>query len=100
MEILMAMRHLRLDYVLAGDKEEVPGVDRTISRDRLHAHYVNFKVAKYFAIWRLVSSSLKTDSDKRVFFQYLVANGWLGQGRFFSSCRTTRSKVLSQQTGS
>ena len=68
MEFLMAMRHLRLDSVLSGDKEEVPVVDRTISRDRLDAHFGKSKVAKHFAIWSLISSSLKTDADKRVFF--------------------------------
>ena len=68
MEFLMAMRHLFLDYVLAGDKEVIPVADRTISRDRLHAHYGNSKVAKHFAVWSLISSSLKTDADKRVFF--------------------------------
>ena len=68
MEFLMAMRHLRLDSVLSGDKEEVPVADRTISRDRLNAHYGNSKVAKYFAVWSLISSSLKIDADKRVFF--------------------------------
>ena len=50
MEYLMAMRHLRLDSVLAGDKEEIPVADRTILRNRLHAHYGNSKVAKYFAV--------------------------------------------------
>ena len=38
MEFLMAMPHLRLDSVLAGDKNEILVADRTISRDRLHAH--------------------------------------------------------------
>ena len=47
MEFLMAMRHLRLDYVLAGDEEEIPVADRTISRDRLHVHYGTLKVAKH-----------------------------------------------------
>ena len=41
----MAIRHLRLDYVLSGDKEEVLVADRTISRDRLNAHYGSSKVA-------------------------------------------------------
>ena len=54
--------------MLSGDKEEVPVADRTISRDRLNAHYGNSKVAKYFAVWSLISSSLKTDADKQVFF--------------------------------
>ena len=46
------MRHLRLDSVLSGDKEEeVPVADRTISRDRLNAHYGNSKVAKHFAVY-------------------------------------------------
>ena len=67
MEFLMAMRHLRLDSVLSGDKEEVPVADRTISRDRLNAHFGKLKVAKHFAVWSLISSSLKTDADKRVF---------------------------------
>ena len=57
MEFLMTMRHLRLDYVLSGDKEETPVADRAISRDRLNAHYVNSKVAKYFAVWSLISRS-------------------------------------------
>ena len=64
----MAIRHLRLDSVLSGDKEEVAVVDRTTSRDRLSAHYGNSKVAKHFAIWSLISSSLKTYANKRVFF--------------------------------
>ena len=68
MEFLMAMRHLRLDSLLSGDKEEVPVADRTISRDRLNSLYGNSKVAKHFAVWCLISSSLKTDTDKRVFF--------------------------------
>ena len=68
MEFLMAMRHLRLDSVLSGDKEEVPVADRTISRDRLNAHYGNSKVAKHSAVRSLILSSLKTDADKRVFF--------------------------------
>ena len=68
MEFLMAMQHLHLDSVLSVDKEEIPVADRTISRDRLNAHYGNSKVAKYFAVWSLISSSLKTDADKTVFF--------------------------------
>ena len=39
MEFIMAMRHLRLDSVLTGDKEKISVTDRTNSRDRLHAHY-------------------------------------------------------------
>ena len=68
MEFLMAIRHLRLDSVLSGDKEEVPVADRTISRDRFNAHFGKSKVAKHSAVWSLISSSLKTDADKRVFF--------------------------------
>ena len=68
MEFLMAMRHLRLNSVLSGDEEEVPVGDKTISRDRLNAHYGNSEVAKDFAVWSLISSSLKTDANKRVFF--------------------------------
>ena len=54
--------------MFSGDKEKVPVVDRTISRNRLNVHYGNSKVAKHFAFWSLISSSLKTDADKRVFF--------------------------------
>ena len=68
MEFLMAMRPLRLDSVLSGDKEEVPVADRTISHDCLNAHFGKSKVAKHFAVWSLISSSLKTDADKRAFF--------------------------------
>ena len=64
----MAMRHIRLKSVLAGDREEIPVADRMISRDRLHAYYGNLKVATHFAVWSLISSSVKTDPDKRVFF--------------------------------
>ena len=64
------MRHLRLDYVLAVDKEEIPVADRTISRNRLHAHHGSFKVAKHFAVWSLISSYLKTDADKRIFLSH------------------------------
>ena len=41
MEFIVSMRHLRLDCVLSGDKKKAPAVDRTISRDRLNAHYGN-----------------------------------------------------------
>ena len=68
MEFLMTMRHLSVDNVLSGDKEEVPVVDGTISRDRLNAHYGNSKIAKHFAVWSLILSSLKTNADKRVVF--------------------------------
>ena len=67
MEFLLAMRHLHLECVLSGDKEEIPVANGTLSRDRLNAHYGNSKVAKHFAGWSLISSSLKTDADKRVF---------------------------------
>ena len=47
----MAMRHLRLDSMLDGDKKEIPDANRTILRNRLHAHcYGISKVAKYFAV--------------------------------------------------
>ena len=39
MGFLMAMRHLRLDSVLAGDKKEISVTDGTILRDRLHVHH-------------------------------------------------------------
>ena len=81
MEFLTAMRHLRLDSGLAGDKQEFSVADRTISRDRLHAHYGNSRMAKYFAVCSLILSSLKTDADKRVFslrsHQWLVETGSL-----------------------
>ena len=32
------------------------------------AHYGNSNVAKHFIVWSLISSSLKTDADKRVCF--------------------------------
>ena len=41
MEFLMAMRHLCLDSVLAGDKKEISVTDRMILRDRLHVHHCN-----------------------------------------------------------
>ena len=68
MEFLMAMRHLRLDSVLSVDKEEVSVTDRTISRDCLSTHCGSSKVATHFAVWSLISSSLKTDAEKQVFF--------------------------------
>ena len=49
-EFTMAIRHLRLDSVLAGNKEEISVADRTISRDCLPAHCGKSKVAKYFAL--------------------------------------------------
>ena len=68
MEFSRAMRHLRLGSVLSGDKEEISVEDRTVSRDRLHVQHGSSKVTKYFAVWSLISSSLKTDADKRVIF--------------------------------
>ena len=59
MEFLMTIRHLRLDSVLSGDKEEVPVADRTISRDRLNAHCGNLKVAMHFAVWSLFQARLR-----------------------------------------
>ena len=54
MELLMVMRHLFLDSVLAGDKAEIAVADRMISCDRLHAHYGISKIAKHFAVWSLI----------------------------------------------
>ena len=94
MEFLMAMRHLRLDSVLSGDKEEVPVADRAISRDRLNAHYGSSKVAKYFAVWSLISSSLKTDADKRVFFSTnSPVAGW-ERAASFHRAETQGAKLL------
>ena len=50
MVFLMAVRHLRLDSVPSGDKEDIPVAVRTIPRDRLDALYGNSKVAKPFAV--------------------------------------------------
>ena len=47
MEFLMAMQLFRLDSMLAGDKEESPVADRTISRYRLHARYFKSKEVKH-----------------------------------------------------
>ena len=51
MKFLIAMRRVRLDSVLAGDKKDISVTDRTISRDRLHAHHGNSKVAKHFTMY-------------------------------------------------
>ena len=67
MEFLVAMRHLRLDSVLAGDEDEIPVADTTFLSDSLHAQYGNSKVAKHFAVLSLISSS-KKDAGKRGFF--------------------------------
>ena len=64
---IMAMQHLHLDSVLDGGKEEIPVVNKAIFRYRLHAHHGKSKIAKYFALWSLISSSWKTDADKRDF---------------------------------
>ena len=57
------MRHLRPDSAIDGETEGVLVVDRTVSRYRLQAHNKKSKVATYFAVWSLISSSLKTDAD-------------------------------------
>ena len=98
MEFLMAMRHLRLDSVLSGDKEEVPVADRTISRDRLNAHYGNSKVTKHFAVWSLISSSLKTDPDERVFFSTKSpVAGWDRVASFIVQKPKGRSSSLAER---
>ena len=52
-------------------------MDRTISRIRLYAHNGCSNVAKHFAVGSLISSSLKTDADERVFFSTKSpADGW------------------------
>ena len=94
MEFLKAMRHLRLDSVLSGDKEEVPVADRTISRNCLNAHFGKSKVAKHFAVWSLISSSLKTDADKRVFFGHKVTSGWWERVASFHRAETQGAKFL------
>ena len=93
-EFLTAMRHLRLPSVLSGDKEEVLVADRTISRNRLNANYGNSKVAKHFAVWSLVSSSLKTSVDKRVFFSTKsTVAGW-DRVASFHRAETQGAKLL------
>ena len=96
----MVMRHLRLGSGLSGDKEEIPVADRTISRDCLNAHCGDSKVAKHFAVWSLISSSLKTDADKRVFFS--TNRQWLvGTGLFLFIVQKTKEQSYSlEQTGS
>ena len=94
MEFLMALRHLRLDSVLSGNEEEVPVADRTISRDRLNAHYGNSKVAKHFAVWSLISSSLKTDADKREFFSTKSPVAGWERVASFHRAETQRAKLL------
>ena len=94
MEFLMAMRHLRLDSVLSGDKEEVPVADGTISRDCLNAHFSKWKVAKHFAVWSLISSSLKTDADKRVFFSTKSPVAGWERGASFHRAETQGAKLL------
>ena len=94
----MAMRHLLLKFVLSGDKEEIPVTDRTISRDRLHAHCGNSKVAEHFAVWSLISSSLKADADKRVFFSMKSPVAGWDRVASFHRVETQRAKlVLSRQ---
>ena len=68
MKFLMAIRHLHLDSAVAGGMKKISVSDRTISRDRLLAHYGNLEVAKHFAVLSLISSSLETNADKRVLF--------------------------------
>ena len=94
MEILMAMRHLRLDSVLAGDKEEIPVADRTISRNLLPVHYGSSKVAKHFSVWSLISSSLKTDADKRDFFSTKLPVADWDRVASFHRAGTQRAKLL------
>ena len=74
----MAMRHLCLDSVLVGKKEEVPVVDRMIYRDRLHAHYGTSKVAKHFAVLSLIPRQILINESFPVrSHQWLVGTGSL-----------------------
>ena len=61
MEFLMSMRHLRLDSVLSGDKEEIPVADGTISRDRLNALCGNIEGTKAFCC---LESDFKLAEDR------------------------------------
>ena len=94
MEFIMTMRHLRLYSVFAGDKEEILVADRTISRGRLHINYGNSKVAKYFAVWSLISSSLTTHADKRVRFNTRSPVAGWDRVASFHRAETQRAKLL------
>ena len=84
--------------MLAGDKKEIPVADRTISQDRLNAHYGNSKVAKHFAVWSLISSLLKTDADKRVFFSTKSpVAGWVRVASFHRAETQKENLLLSRQ---
>ena len=67
--------------MLAAGKQEIPVADRTISRDRLHADYGELEGSELFALWNLISTSLKTDADNEPFLvrsrQWLVGTGLL-----------------------
>ena len=90
----MVVRRLRLDSVLSGNKEEISAADRTIPRDRLNAHYGNSKVAKHFAVWSLISSSLTTDADKQVFLSTKPpVTGW-DRVTSFHRAETQEAKLL------
>ena len=90
----MAIRHLRLDSVLSVDKEEVLVTDRTISRDCLNTHCGNSKVATHFAVWSLISSSLKTDAEKQVFFSTKSSVAGWDSVAFFHRAETQGAKLL------
>ena len=94
MEFIMAMRHLRLDSMLSGDKNKISVADTTISRDRLNAHYGISKVVKHFAVWSLISSSLKTDADKREFFSTKSPVAGWDRVASFHRVENKRAKLL------
>ena len=52
--------------MLGGNKEEMSFAERMNPCECLYAHYGGVIVAKYFALWSLISSALKSDADKRV----------------------------------
>ena len=51
---------------MRGNREEIPVNDKTIPRERSHAHYGEAQVAKHLAVYITISRVLKSDADKRV----------------------------------
>ena len=82
MKFFIAMRRVRLDSVLAGDKKDISVTDRTISRDRLHAHHGNSKVAKHFTMYGVWFQARRRQMLINEYFsvrsrQWLVGTGLL-----------------------
>ena len=95
---IIAMRHLRIDSMLAGNKKEIPVTERSISPDRLHAHYGNSNVAKHFTMCSLISSLLKTDADIRICFSTKSpVAGWDRVASFYRAEIQGAKLLLSRQ---